>query len=295
MRIKQRSLILIVCGAAASGLLTLAGCLSWRSPPFYELTQSPPLPAPILTQAQYDSVHAFFPRPYVLRCDSGAAQLLVYGASHTRDRNDPQIADLRRQFVEFHPTVVLVEGRPGGPLAGLRDPVAQFGEMGEAVRLARRARCRIWTWEPSKEAEIAAQLTRFPPAHVAMFYVLRPYFGQVRFGKPADPAGFVEPFRKKRTRWKGLEGQLPSIAVIDSIWRQDLAGLPDWRETSDEYGWPGVLSDIAARSNAMRDEHLTQLLLELTGRGERVFAVAGSSHAVKIEPPLTAACGRPLR
>jgi hypothetical protein len=173
----------------------------------------------------------------------------------------------------------------------LRDAIAALGEGGEVLRLARAAGIPVWSWEMPRDAEVAAQLARFPRERVALFYVLRPYVSTRRFGRPADPEAEVEPVRKERTRLPGLEGTLPDVASIDAIWRRDFAGLPDWRDTSDERGWPGYLGEIANAANDLRDEHLARVLLDLAGRGERVFAVAGSSHAVRVEPPLRAACG----
>jgi hypothetical protein len=142
-----------------------------------------------------------------------------------------------------------------------------------------------------REVEVAAQLRRFPRERVALYYVLRPYVSARRFGRPTDPDAEVESVREERTSWPGLEGTLPDVAAIDAVWRRDFAGLPDWRDTSDERGWPGYLEEIADAANDLRDEHLARVLLELAARGERVFAVAGSSHAVRVEPPLRAACG----
>ena len=34
---------------------------------------------------------------------------------------------------------------------------------------------------------------------------------------------------------------------------------------------------------ALRDEHLAAVVADLARRGERVFAITGSSHAVKLE------------
>lgn len=289
----RRFLRFLALACAALVLLVgVAALLSWRSPAFYPTATLPPTPAPPLTRAQYALVHEHFLRPYVVSCeqpDGGAA--LIFGAAHTEDPADPQIAEIRRRWHEFRPTVALVEGRPGAPLAALRDPVEQFGEGGLTLALARDADLPIWTWEPPRESELAAQLARFPKERVALFYVLRPYVSGLRHGKPADPDAAVEPDRAERTRWPGLEGTLPSIAAIDELWRRDFASLPDWRDTSDEYGWPGYLDEIARTSNEHRDEHFARVVADLAGRGERVFATAGSSHAVQLEPAVRALCG----
>ena len=278
--------------AAALGAILL---LSWRSPPFYVVDESTPLPAPILSESEYEAVHATFSRPYVVECAGARGHVVLYGAAHTRDPNDPQIADLEARFRALAPSVLLVEGRPGAPLAALGDAVAKFGESGAVIELARRARIAIYTWEPTREAEMALQLARFPQERVALFYVLRPYVSSFRFGKPADPDAVVEATRRERVAWPGLAGSLPDVAAIDALWRRDFAGLPDWRDTSDEYGWPGYLAELAQAANAIRDEHFARVILDLMARGERVFAVAGSSHAVRLERPLRAACGAPAR
>jgi hypothetical protein len=244
---------------------------------------------PILSMAQYDSLSEIHRRPYVVRIETGFGALLLFGATHTQDPADPQLGLLRREWEAFRPNTALVEGRLGFLFPYLMDPVKEYGEMGATAALARSDGVPLYSWEPRREWEVATMLDSFPAERVALFYVLRPYFSGIRFGRPADPEGFVEEFRRKRTRYPGLEGTLPSIAAIDSVWARDFSGLPDWRETSDEHGLPGYLRDLSARSNALRDEHLAAVLIDLVRRGERVFAVSGSSHAVKLDAALHAA------
>jgi hypothetical protein len=275
-------LVVIAVGVAALWLV------AWRSPPFYH-APAVVLPVPILTMAQYDSVAQTHPRPYLVKVETPPAGVLLFGASHTRDPADPQLAMLRDAWADFRPTVALVEGRLGFLLPGLMDPVEHYGEMGVVASLARSQGVPIYSWEPPREVEVARMLDSFPPERVALFYVLRPYFSQIRFGRPGDPEGFVDEYRRTRTRYPGLEGTLPSIRAIDSIWSRDFAGLPGWRETSDEYGLPGYLASLSARSNAIRDEHFAAVIVDLVRRGERVFAIAGSSHAVKLDGALHAA------
>jgi hypothetical protein len=278
-----------VTGVAVAAV-AVVWLVAWRSPPYYD---APPaaLPVPILTMAEYDEVSQAHPRPYLVRVQASPGGLLLFGAAHTRDPSDPELAMLAREWDAFRPTVALVEGRLGFLFPHLMNPVEEYGEMGAAAARARASDIPLYTWEPRREWEIRRMLDSFPAPRVALFYVLRPYFGQLRFGRPGSPEEFVEEYRRKRTQYPGLEGTLTSMAAIDSLWARDFPGLPDWRETSDEYGLPGYLADLFARSNALRDEHLAAALLDLVHRGERVFAVAGSSHAVKLDAALHAALG----
>jgi hypothetical protein len=124
---------------------------------------------------------------------------------------------------------------------------------------------------------------------VALFLVLTPYFSNFRHGKPDDPNAAAAKYIRKRLAGTGLEAQITSVGDIDALWRRDFAGLPDWRDTSDAHGMPGYLGELAERFNAYRDEHFARVVIHLARRGERVFAVAGSSHAVKLEPAVRTA------
>jgi hypothetical protein len=217
--------------------------------------------------------------------------VLLFGAEHTKDPKDPQLVHIRQLWNEFRPTVALVEGRLGFLFRWTMDPTENYGESGFVFDLAKNEDIPAYTWEPPIVNEVSSMLAKFPKKRVALFYVLRPYLGQMRFGKPDDPDSFVEGTRRSRTAIPGLEGSLRSMAEIDSLWRADFHGLHDWRVSSDKFGWPGYLNEIAKQSNAYRDEHLMQIILHFVRRGERVFAVCGSSHAVMLEKALTVAIG----
>ena len=45
---------------------------------------------------------------------------------------------------------------------------------------------------------------------------------------------------------------ISSVAQIDAIWKRDFPDEADWRDTSDQFGLPGYLAEIAARLNQAR-------------------------------------------
>jgi hypothetical protein len=157
--------------ATAVGIVTLLALLTfayfWRSPDYVQAAAAAASESKIIAQSEYSDNH---PNPYIYR--SGA--VVVFGAEHTKDPNDPQIVRIDQQWRDLRPSAALVEGR----------------------------------------------------------------------------LGFLAP------------------------------------DVSDEHGLPGYLKTISDDSNDLRNRHLVRAVLELTGKGERVFVVAGSSHAVLIEPAL---------
>lgn len=261
----------------------------WFSPSAYTDYGPIELPRPVLTAEEYRKVQDTHPRPYIVEIETASGAILLFGASHTKDPADPQIADLKERWDRFRPTVALLEGRLGLLIRGYADPVRTFGESGFVWALARTSRVKSHTWEPPIELELQQVLRNHPREQVALFYILRPYFSNLRHGRPDNPDAMVEAFRKKRTLWPGLESTFASVAEIDATWRKDFAGLKDWRDTSDEFGLPGYLEEVWKSSNAARDEHFARVLIDLARKGQRVFAVCGSSHAVKLDPALRAA------
>ena len=77
-----------------------------------------------------------------------------------------------------------------------------------------------------------------------------------------------------------------NVDQIDTAWNNHFPEGPDWRDVSDEYGLPGFLGKMDA--NLVRDQHLFQIAMDLVNSGHRVFAITGSSHAVKLDQAVTA-------
>ncbi len=271
---------------------------AWRSPAFYEGNTECKLTVPPMTMAEYDSVSQSHPRPFIIDIDASKkdpkwGKVLFYGATHTRNPKDPQIADIEKRWDSFDPTACLIEGRLGFLIPGLMDPTEKFGEAGYVYKLARRDGVEDYTWEQPLDNEITAVLRKFKPEQVAMFYVLRPYFSNLRFGKPNNPDEYVQAFIEKRTLHPELQNTIKTVGDIDAIWNREFRGkdkqgkqIKDWRETSDEYGLPLWLGDVSAESNFVRNEYLACLIVKLVKQGKRVFVIGGSSHPVCIERTL---------
>src|SRR6185436_4162457 len=108
MRILARLLLLVCLGLAALGL---HAWLVWSpGAPVYALAaerEAKPLPERFRDAAEHDRVRAANPEPYVLELSTPQGALLYYGAHHTDDPADPQLAEIRARWAEFRPTVAL--------------------------------------------------------------------------------------------------------------------------------------------------------------------------------------------
>ena len=244
---------------------------------------------PILTGEEYDALVDTHPRPYIVEIDAqNGGALLLYGSEHTQNPKNPQIADIQERWTNFRPTVALVESRLGFFVQGLQNPIEEYGEMGWVFSLAKKDKVSVYTWEVPREREIQYVLNQYPKEQVTLFYILRPYFSNFRYDKPDDPDTVAAGYIRERGDYPGIENTISSVEEIDMIWERDFPDEADWRDTSDQFGLPGYLGEIANSSNEARDEHFTRVIIDLVQKGERVFAIAGSSHAVKLEPALRA-------
>jgi hypothetical protein len=264
--------------ALAAVLTTLTFTFFWRSPGYYLDVEPFPGEARVGSKAEYRIGH---PQPYVFQ----AGDVFVFGSVHTSDPDDPQLAEIERRWREFKPTVALVEGRLGFLVPGLMDPVEEYGEMGWVNALAKAGDVTTYSWEVPWDRAATELAGRYPPERVALYFVLRPYFSNVRFGRPESPEAFLEEY-VHRASIPALRGTITDVADIDRIWRRDFPGERDWRDVSDEGPLVGYLVDIAAASEDLRNVHLVRVINTLVAKRERVFVVCGSSHAVLIEPAL---------
>ena len=227
--------------------------------------------------------------PYILEIDaSEGGRLVYYGASHTRDPQDPQIADIAERWAAFNPTVALYEGRSRGFFFGaLIEPFAGLPEPALVHKLARRDGVRLHTLEPAFADEVAELLESFSPAQVALYFFLRVYSAEA--GGVANEKLAID-LLQKRTDVDGLRGSLKTLADLDALWQRDFADEADWRVVREEPGYLGTISDVSRR---IRGEHMARILVHLVREGERVFAVVGSGHVIRQEWNLRALLGQP--
>jgi hypothetical protein len=280
-RIALRSLVVVLAVAAVLTLLTFT--YFWRSPGYYLDVGAAPDEAAVISKRDYRLGH---PQPYVYE----TGDVVVYGSLHTRDPQHPQLGDIESRWRRFAPTVALVEGRLGFLMPGLMDPVEEHGEMGWVYALAKADDVPTYSWELPWDSAATTLAGRYPPERVALYFVLRPYFGTLRHGRPESPESFLEEYLH-RASIPALAGTIEDVEDVDRLWRRDFPGERDWRDVSDEGPLVGYLNDIGYASEDLRNQHLVRVIHALRARGERVFVVCGSSHAVLIEPAIRAAAG----
>jgi hypothetical protein len=287
MKLLARLFALLLVAALTLG--AHAWCVWSPGAPSYTLASErseKSLPERFRDGAEHDRVRAEHPEAYVLELTKGDGALLYYGAHHTDDLGDPQLADIRARWAAFRPTVALCEGRARGYLLGPLFPrLTGMPEPALVHELARGNGVPLYSLEPEYADEVLLLLRRFQPADIALFFTLRVYWQES--GGKADER-LAEDLRAKRCDVDGLRTALPDLAAMDATWKA-ITSEGDWRTWTGDM--PGVLHAIDEASRAARGEHMARVLIELVERGERVFAVVGSGHVIRQEWALRSALG----
>lgn len=249
----------------------------------------------ILTYKQYASIQ--HKSPYILQFNTGSGSLLFYGAEHTGDPKDRQIADIERRWTAFHPTVAYNEG---GDPPTLDDPdaaVKQYAEPGFLRFLAGRDHIPVATFEPSFDDEVAYALKNYSRQQVKVFYALR----QVT---EARVAAGTTPLEERIKDWlsnylpdHGLKNSPNTLEEFTESCKSLFPDLTDWRKVSEDWFDPTqsghYTNDLANDTGVFRDKHIFHVLVERAKRGDRVFAVIGASHVVVQEAALMRVLGKP--
>jgi hypothetical protein len=236
--------------------------------------------------------------PYILKLSSGKGRLLYFGAKHTFDPKDPQIAQMEKVWLKLKPDVAFFEGAdPENTPAAVktREEIIRGGEPSFVLFLAARDHVPVKTLEPSRGDEITLLLRMYSPEEVKVFYVLR----QVPEFKRGQHDETIEAYIRHVLGWLSLRLELKGLPrTIDELQASSSRLFPqlaDWRDVPDTWFDPAVsppptyLNGISRQLSEFRDRHMVTLLTEQLAKGKRVFATVGASHVVMQERALRAA------
>ncbi len=247
--------------------------------------------ASIMTFDEYAKVRHGY--PYIVEMQIGKGALLYFGAQHTFDPKNAQIAQIEKRWKEFRPTVAYNEGGNPSVSKTVEETVSKSGEAGLVRYLAARDKISALSLEPSRADEAAMLLKTYTPEQVKVFYALRP-ISQFRKRKNDET---IEVFMTNvlgfLSRILGLEGAPNSIVELDKSCLWLSPQLKDWRTVEQSWFDPvashAYTNQIARLSSEFRDLHMVKLLIDEVKQGKRVFAVVGGSHVVMQERVLRAA------
>jgi hypothetical protein len=250
---------------------------------------------PIMTWAEYASLQRSGRHPewpYILQPSTRRGALMYFGARHTFDPVDSQVARIQKEWQSFRPDIAFTEGGLPPMASTQDDAVRNAGEPGLVRFLAARDNVPTTTLDPSTAEEVAALSRAFSREQIKLFFVLR---GVSQYLQRAGDSGLE--LESKRilgvfSTMPGLSGSPGNIEELQAAYRRSFPGAASYQEVQPSWFDPVVtatfFNDISRASSEYRDAYIVRLLTQHVSDGQRVFAVVGGSHVVMQERALLA-------
>lgn len=245
----------------------------------------------VMSFEEYQRVDHFEPYVYRLQTDSGA--LLYFGSRHSFDPADPQMDELAAAWNAFEPDIAYTEGvSVAGDSLSRDEFVRRYGEVGLTWWLAAGDGVAVHSLDPSREAEVGfLRAEGWSDEQLMLFYTLR-HVAQPQNQLTREELADVLPrYLQSLASRFGLRGP-KTLAEFEEAAGRLLPGVRDWTQIPISHFYPGpqqesfFTNEISTASNQFRDRHHVEILTKAVRSGRRVFAIAGSAHAVMQEPAL---------
>lgn len=236
-----------------------------------------------------------FDEPYVIHLNSDSGELLYFGSSHSFNPDDTQFDKLSEEFMNFSPDVVYTEGFPEDVSSlSTNEAIQRFGEFGLTWKLASEADIEVFSLEPDRKSEVEyLRKNDWTDEQIILFYTLRQVSQSHQQQVDIDIDTLLPQYLaslKQRFGLNGPETIEKYAQVVDKL----LPYVDNWKEIEQQYFYPGpqeperFTNRISTDSNQYRDQYHASLIVDAVKDSKKVFAIAGSAHAVMQEPALRA-------
>ena len=180
----------------------------------------------------------------------------------------------------------------------MRLAVRAYGEAGLVRFLAGRDQVPVATFEPPFGEEVAYLLKTYTPQQLKVFYALRQVTEERSREAPSSVDDRINSWLSRYLPAHGLKERPNNVAELTGACKELFPDLKDWRQVPEEWFGPRkeghCTNKLVGDSGDFRNRYIFRLLVDCAKRGDRVFAVVGSSHVVVLEPALIKELGPPL-
>jgi hypothetical protein len=182
----------------------------------------------ILSYKQYGAIE--HQNPYILEFKTAPGMLLLYGAEHTVDPKNPQVADIENRWAAFQPTVAYNEGGNPPTFEDFREAVQTYGEAGFVRSLAGRDQVPVATFEPPFDEEVAYLLKTFTPQQLKVFYALRQVTEERSRKATSSLEDRISSWLSRYLPAHGLNNAPNTLAELGAACKKLVPELTDWHE-----------------------------------------------------------------
>lgn len=246
-------------------------------------------------QAQMDSTGSYS-IPYT-DITSGKKHLIFFGASHTRNSEHPQFAQLTKAFENMNPEIAFNEGgqiKEDHKYATADSAIISNGETGLLKYLCDGIGIKMMDGDMDDKQEFAALQQEIPKDKIYLYMAVERYlngYKQGHFPGMTLEEGWTKKFIPYLVRSEfNLTTEEQSFDYLKTIYKQYLHrdfSLDSLVEIQEYYLIDdGVFGDVGRATKTVRDQALLKKIDKAFEQYDRVFVVFGGSHRIALEPAL---------
>ena len=252
----------------------------------------------LLTTQEMNSVYQKlhkqkFIYPYFFKIAANYHSLYFLGTTHTFDPKNHQIVTIKKYWNRFlketkkKSYVVLIEGGERPIEKSESRAIKKHGEPGFTTRLASKKGIKTFSPEPDSK-KINDELIKIFSREEILY---NGFAGRVaQWNRLIDKPDFKKYFNhsvkrgKKDPRWKGFDFSMDNFVKIHDEKHKHKFNINNY-ECFNEDSSP-YKSKVSAVSGLIRDTHIVSEIKKLWDKGNNIFVVYGSGHAIVQEPAL---------
>jgi hypothetical protein len=243
-------------------------------------------PASLMTWHQYRaSAHHW---PYIMEATATTGRLYYFGAEHTNDPLNTEIAELETAWNMIKPTRAFNEGGDPPVVSARDEEIRLYGEAGFVRWIAARDGVPVETLDLSRREQAQSLLARWSVGEAKTFFIQRALLPcedradcdrEVEMNRILPIIETSSGLTTPPHNWPEFQDRLKRVEHATSNSHRQ------WFDpTQDGHPFNAMTREV----EDARDRHMIAVLLEAVRHGARVFAVAGGSHVVRQERALRA-------
>lgn len=235
-----------------------------------------------------------FEFPYFFKISKTNQMLFFIGFQHSYDPLDAQFVHLEKYWNDFlnltskHNCLVLNEGGKRRSESNKQLAIQSGGESSYITYLAEAAGVAFESPEPDPKNEAQLLLKKFAQSDIANYYFARTVNQWQRLNPRPNASEYLQRFLnayKKELYWTDFNFSLEHLSAIHTQVHDHKFDSSTCIKCIKSDSNP-IENPVSAESSAIRDEHITEQILNYWDQGQSIFAVFGSGHAITIEPAL---------
>ena len=232
-----------------------------------------------------------FNLPKILHLNSANREVLYFGTYHSNSVNDSLFTLIEQRFTQFDPTFILHEGGSNWPIFKDRDStVAQSGEPGFIIHLAKENNIPFESIEPEEELEYGYLLNKFELNWVVLMYMCRQIDNQQRLAKAYGTTDeqFVQNmnyfFRMLKDKGLPLNKYQLEFTHWKQVYQEQLEKKLEWRKFDPDIYYPNKyltkLNEVNRASDEFRNLYMIDKIVSASETYNKVFVLVGGGHLV---------------